>query len=108
MRARCIPVDYAAHSAHVEEIREELLKGCAGIVPRSGGVPFYSAVTGGLLDTAVWAGSIGIGICVRWCSSIGRCGAVLGGGGVGAFVEVSPHPVLTVGVQEMVEAEAAG
>ncbi len=30
--------------------------------------------------------------------------AVLGAGGVGAFVEVSPHPVLTVGVQETVEA----
>ena len=47
MRAREIPVDYAAHSAQVEEIREELLEGCAGIVPRRGEVPFFSTVTGG-------------------------------------------------------------
>ena len=52
LRAREIPVDYAAHSPAVELIRDELLEGCAGIEPRSGEVPFFSSVTGGLLDTA--------------------------------------------------------
>ena len=36
VRAREIPVDYASHSVQVEEIREELLEGFAGIVPRVG------------------------------------------------------------------------
>ena len=35
VRARRIAVDYAAHSRQVEEIREELLEGCAGIAPRA-------------------------------------------------------------------------
>ena len=52
VRARRIPVDYASHSSQIEEIREELLEACASIAPRSGEVPFYSTVTGGLLDTA--------------------------------------------------------
>ena len=52
VRARLIPVDYAAHSEQVQEIREELLAGCVGIAPRASETPFYSAVTGGLLDTA--------------------------------------------------------
>ena len=33
VRAREIPVDYASHSVQVEEIREELLEGCAGSLP---------------------------------------------------------------------------
>ncbi len=56
VRAREIPVGYASHSSQIEEIRGELLEGCVGIVPRSGGVPFYSTVTGGLLDTGELGG----------------------------------------------------
>ena len=52
VRAREIPVGYASHSPQIEEIREELLGACAGIAPRSCDVPFFSTVTGGLLDTA--------------------------------------------------------
>ena len=52
VRARRIPVDYAAHSPRVEALREELMDACASIVPRTGELPFHSAVAGGLLDTA--------------------------------------------------------
>ena len=41
VRARMIGVDYAAHSAAVEEIREALLEECEGIAPRVGKMPFY-------------------------------------------------------------------
>ncbi len=51
VRVRRIAVDYASHSSHVESIREELLDVLAPIAPRSATVPFYSTVTGGLLDT---------------------------------------------------------
>jgi acyl transferase domain-containing protein len=96
-RAREIPVDYAAHSPQVEEIREELLEGCAGIVPRASAVPFYSAVSGGLLDTA----QLGADYWYRNLREIvqfERATRALLEEGHRTFVEVSPHPVLTVGV----------
>ena len=40
IRAQLIGVDYAAHSAQVELVREELLEGCADIDPCSGGFRF--------------------------------------------------------------------
>src|ERR1700689_669614 len=107
VRAREIPVGYASHSAQIEEIREELLAGCEGIVPVSGGVPFFSTVTGGVVDTASLDGEY-------WYRNlrerVGFEGAVRGllGEGYRAFVEVSPHPVLTVGVQETAEALFGG
>ncbi|MGC4808878.1 acyltransferase domain-containing protein, partial [Micromonospora sp. DT233] len=59
VRARRVPVDYASHSPHVEELRERILADLAVIRPVSGSVPFYSAVTGGVvdgveLDAAYW------------------------------------------------------
>ncbi|WP_438452824.1 type I polyketide synthase, partial [Streptomyces asiaticus] len=51
VRARRVPVDYASHCAHVEAIEDELRQALAGISPGSSSVPFYSTVTGGVLDT---------------------------------------------------------
>ncbi|MGW7658667.1 acyltransferase domain-containing protein, partial [Streptomyces tendae] len=51
IRARRVPVDYASHCAHVEAIEGELLRELAGIAPRASSVPFYSTVTGGVVDT---------------------------------------------------------
>ncbi len=102
VRAREIPVGYASHSVQIEEIRGELLAGCEGIRPASGDVPFFSTVTGGLLDMALLDGEY-------WYRNLRETvrfeGAVreLLGEGFGAFVEVSPHPVLSVGVQETVD-----
>jgi acyl transferase domain-containing protein/acyl carrier protein len=103
VKARKIPVDYAAHSAQVERIEQELLEGCAGIVPRAAGVPFYSAVTGGLLDGAkldadYWYRNLRHTVRFDVAAS-----AVLDEG-ARTFIEVSPHPVLTVALQEIVEA----
>ncbi|MGA2166545.1 MAG: acyltransferase domain-containing protein, partial [Solirubrobacteraceae bacterium] len=103
VRARRIAVDYAAHSARVEEIRGELLEACAGIVPRSGDVPFCSSVTGGVLDTAeldagYWYRNL------RETVRFEQATRVLLGDGYRTFVEVSPHPVLTVGVEGTADA----
>ncbi|NEE43320.1 acyltransferase domain-containing protein, partial [Streptomyces sp. SID8455] len=46
-----IEVDYASHSSHVAQIRERLLSDLDGITPLPGAVPYYSSVTGGLLET---------------------------------------------------------
>ncbi len=99
VRAREIPVGYASHSVQIEEIRGELLDGCEGIVPVSGDVPFYSTVTGGVLDTALLDGEY----WYRNLRETVRFEPVVRGlleEGHRAFVEVSPHPVLTVGVTE--------
>jgi acyl transferase domain-containing protein/NADPH:quinone reductase-like Zn-dependent oxidoreductase/NADP-dependent 3-hydroxy acid dehydrogenase YdfG/acyl carrier protein len=102
LRARAIPVDYAAHSEQVVEIEQELLDACASIEPRSGKVPFYSSVTGGLLDTVhldaeYWYRNLRE--TVRFETAVR--GALQGG--CRTFVEVSPHPVLAIGVQETAE-----
>jgi acyl transferase domain-containing protein/D-arabinose 1-dehydrogenase-like Zn-dependent alcohol dehydrogenase/acyl carrier protein len=102
VRARIIPVSYAAHAPQVEAIRELLLDGCSGIHPLAGEVPFYSAVTGGLLDTSRLDGEYwyrNLREVVRFDQAARAALA----DGSRKFVEVSPHPVLTVGLEETVE-----
>jgi acyl transferase domain-containing protein/thioesterase domain-containing protein/acyl carrier protein len=102
VRAREIPVGYASHSAQIEEIREELLEGCAGIAPMSGETPFLSTVTGELLDTVELDGDYwyrNLRETVRFERAVRR----LLGEGHRAFVEVGPHPVLSIGAQETIE-----
>ncbi|MBB1160350.1 acyltransferase domain-containing protein, partial [Amycolatopsis dendrobii] len=53
VRARRVPVDYASHSAQVEQIEAELRELLAPVSPRTAGIPFCSTVTGELIDTAV-------------------------------------------------------
>ncbi|MFJ4091789.1 type I polyketide synthase [Kitasatospora sp. NPDC089913] len=103
VRARVIEVDYASHSSHVEEIREELLSDLDGITPVSGAVPFFSTVTGGWLDTKAldagyWYRNL------RETVEFGQATAALLGEGFRFFVESSPHAVLSVAVGESVEA----
>ncbi|GAA2221451.1 hypothetical protein GCM10010232_02080 [Streptomyces amakusaensis] len=101
-RAKQIPVSYAAHSAQVEAIRERLLAELAGIEPRSGGVPFYSTVTGELLDTGALDAEYwyrNLREPVRFEHTMGT---VLKRGHT-LLIEVSPHPVLGVGAQEAIE-----
>jgi len=101
-RARKIPVDYASHSSQVEVIRERLLNSLSAIVPRSGSVPFYSTVTGQLLDTLTldaeyWFRNL------RETVRFEQATRALIEQQHGAFVEISPHPVLTVSIQETLE-----
>ncbi len=103
VRAREIPVGYASHSAQIEEIRAELLEGSAGIAPVSGTVPFLSTVTGELLDTAELDGEYWYRN-LRETVRFEQVTRVLLGEGHRAFVEIGPHPVLSVGLQETVEA----
>ncbi|MGW7442897.1 SDR family NAD(P)-dependent oxidoreductase [Kitasatospora sp. NPDC054795] len=103
VRARLIEVDYASHSAHVEEVREQLLADLDGIAPLAGSVPFFSTVTGGWLDTEVldaeyWYRNL------RETVEFGQATAALLGEGFRFFVESSPHAVLGVAVGESVEA----
>ncbi|MEU0692096.1 SDR family NAD(P)-dependent oxidoreductase, partial [Streptomyces uncialis] len=103
VRARRIEVDYASHSAHVDEIREQLLSDLAGIAPVSGSVPFYSTVTGGWLDTASLDASYWFRN-LRGTVRFEEATRALLGEGFRFFVEPSAHPVLAVAVGESVEA----
>nr|CUW01172.1 Type I polyketide synthase [Streptomyces caniferus] len=105
VRARRIEVDYASHSAHVESIRAELLEVLAPVVPRTSSVPFFSTVMGEWLDTVemdagYWFANL------RQTVQLEPAVRALLAADHRVFVEVSPHPVLTMPVQET--AEAAG
>ena len=50
---RGAPVDFASHSAHVEELRDPLREVLSGLQPRSSEITFISTVTGAALDTSI-------------------------------------------------------
>ncbi|MET8689247.1 type I polyketide synthase [Streptomyces sp. NPDC004732] len=102
VRARTVPVDYASHSAHVERVRDEVLHALADLTPRASRVPLISTVTGDRLDTttmdaAYWYRNLRH--TVRFESAV----HTLAEQGHSVFLEVSPHPVLTMPVQDIAE-----
>nr|WP_062212866.1 type I polyketide synthase [Streptomyces sp. NBRC 109706] len=107
VRARRVPVDYASHSVHVAAIEDRILTDLAPISPRAGNVPLVSAVTGETLDTtgldaAYWYRNLRQP--VRFADAL----TTVLEQGYRRLVEVSPHPVLTMGVQEVAEERDAG
>ena len=104
--ARRVAVDYASHSVAVEELREQLLGALEGLEPVSCGVPFFSTATGGFVDTAELDGDYwyrSLRERVRFEDAVRALA-----GETGAFIEVSPHPVLTVAVRETLEEMGVG
>ncbi|ONI87942.1 hypothetical protein ALI144C_08400 [Actinosynnema sp. ALI-1.44] len=102
VRTRMIPVDYASHSAHVDELRDEIVDVLQGIRPGEAQVPMVSALTGEWLagpemDPSYWYASL------RETVEFDRAVRILGDAGHGVFVEVSPHPVLTPSVAESLD-----
>ncbi|MFE9882816.1 type I polyketide synthase, partial [Streptomyces sp. NPDC005784] len=102
VRAKRIAVDYASHSAQVELLREELAELLAPVRPLEAQVPFLSTVTnewvsGPELDAGYWFRNL------RRTVELEKATRTLLEDGFGVFVESSPHPVLSVGVQETAE-----
>ncbi|MFE0712852.1 beta-ketoacyl synthase N-terminal-like domain-containing protein, partial [Streptomyces sp. NPDC058865] len=103
VRARRVPVDYASHSAQVEDIRDRLLDVLAPVQPRASRVPLISTVTGAPLDTTTMDASYwyeGLRRPVRFTEAI----EVALEDGHSRLIEVSAHPVLTTAVQAIAEA----
>ncbi|MEG8279649.1 type I polyketide synthase [Streptomyces sp. AHA2] len=101
-QARRIPVDYASHSPQVARVREKVTSALAGIRPETSGLPFYSTLYGEVVDTAeldaeYWYRNLREKVLFE--TSVRR----LADDGFRVFIEMSPHPVLTVPVQEVVE-----
>ncbi len=103
VRARRVPVDYASHGVDVEELRERIEADLAGIEPVPSRVPLYSTVTGEQLDTTRMDAGYwytGLRETVRFADAV----AAMHAAGFRHWVEVSAHPVLTMAVEETVEA----
>jgi acyl transferase domain-containing protein len=102
IRAREIPATIPSHSARVEPLREELAEALSPISPLQGEIPFYSTVTGGLLDSKelgpeYWYRNLREPVLFETVTR------ALLDGGARVFVEISPHPVFALAVQETIE-----
>ncbi|GAA4232332.1 hypothetical protein GCM10022254_31910 [Actinomadura meridiana] len=101
-RARVVPETFASHSPHVDQVRDELLEAVADIATLPAEVPFYSTVTGDLLDTGdltprYWFRNL------REPVEFETAVRSLLRDGHRAFVETSPHGALTVGTEETID-----
>ncbi|MFD8940267.1 type I polyketide synthase, partial [Streptomyces sp. NPDC059578] len=102
VRARRVKVDYASHTAQVEALETELLETLASVTPMPGKVPVYSTAVGAFIDSTTmdagyWyqnlRGQVGFEPAIR----------ALIENGTGSFLEMSPHPVLTMAIEETAE-----
>ncbi|MDT0393587.1 SDR family NAD(P)-dependent oxidoreductase [Streptomyces edwardsiae] len=106
VRARRIGVDYASHSSHVEEIEGDIVRVLAGIAPRTGDIAVFSSLTGDLaagedMDAGYWYRNL------RGTVEFEQATRALLDTGHNLFIEVSPHPVLAVGLEATIEAAGA-
>ncbi|MGW4352170.1 SDR family NAD(P)-dependent oxidoreductase [Nocardia sp. NPDC004582] len=100
IQARRISVDYGSHSPQVDVLREPLLKALADLRPSSAQVAFWSSVTGGVLDGTelnadYWFRNLREPVYFQ------RAAQALLDDGYDVFVEVSPHPLLTIGIEQL-------
>ncbi|MEV0637558.1 type I polyketide synthase [Streptomyces sp. NPDC050619] len=109
VHARVVPVDYSSHTPDMEVLRTDVLEVLADITPRRPEVPVYSTRTGALLDDGTPMDA------VHWFDSLRSpvrfhdAVTALIDAGHELFVECSPHPVLTIAVQDTLDsADAAG
>ncbi|MBI2838246.1 MAG: amino acid adenylation domain-containing protein [Acidobacteria bacterium] len=96
---RPVKVDVASHSPQMDILREDLLQALDGLQPRPGAVPIYSTVTGrvsdgGGFDPGYWVKNLREP--VLFAPAIDRLAA----DGYDVFLELSPHPTLSVAIQE--------
>ncbi|WP_406490404.1 type I polyketide synthase [Streptomyces phaeochromogenes] len=101
-QARRISVDYASHSNQVTRVRDQVIGPLSDVRPKASALPFYSTLYGETIDTTELNGDYwynNLREKVLFESSVRR----LVDDGFRVFIEMSPHPVLTVPVQEMVE-----
>jgi polyketide synthase 12 len=106
LRWRIPGVDFAAHSAHVEEIQDELFDLAAEISPGPADVAFYSTVSGKQtvtteLDAMYWYRNL------RQQVRFDEAARALLADGFATFLECSAQPVLTVGLQDTADEAGA-
>ena len=97
--SRPLKVNYAFHSPQMEPLARELVKALGRVQPRRLVIPIYSTVTGAAiegetLDAAYW------GRNVREPVEFAQAVASAFGHGHRTFLEVGPHPVLSVSLAQ--------
>ncbi|WP_431894306.1 type I polyketide synthase [Micromonospora haikouensis] len=102
IRARLIPVDYASHSPSVQDVAERLRADLADITPRPGHTRLVSTLTGDWVDPAsmtadYWYDNL------RQTVQFDAAVRVAVAAGHTTFVEISPHPVLTMPVTAILD-----
>ncbi|MGW6375920.1 SDR family NAD(P)-dependent oxidoreductase [Rhodococcus sp. NPDC055112] len=103
VQARRIAVEYASHCADVSVLRDPILDALASVTPRRSRIPFYSTVTGGALDGTTLDADY-------WYRNLRRpvrfeqATRSLAADGYRLFVESCSHPILTVPLQETLDA----
>ncbi|WP_435818954.1 type I polyketide synthase [Micromonospora chersina] len=102
IRARLIPVDYASHSAAVREVAEQLRTDLADVTPQAGHTRLVSTLTGEWVDPVAMTAdywydnlrrTVQFDAAVRTAVTAGHT----------TFVEISPHPVLTMPVTAILD-----
>ncbi|APU42862.1 hypothetical protein BSL84_26850 [Streptomyces sp. TN58] len=99
---RRVKVDVASHCALLEDLREDLTAELSGLSPRAATAAFYSSLAGERLDTdALDAGYWWRNLRepVLFADAVRTAGAA----GHRVFLEMSPHPLLSVSVTECLE-----
>ena len=130
VRVRRVAIDYAAHTPHIEALREELLEALDGLQPHAAEVTFCSSLAGGPIDVTrltgdYWFTGLRQPVLFRQAvESLAASGVAESrrpedgsgvtvvrragdGSGVPVFLEVSPHPVLTGHVEDTLAAVGA-
>ncbi|WP_436971005.1 type I polyketide synthase [Micromonospora coxensis] len=97
IRARLIPVDYASHSAAVQQVAEQLRADLADVTPQPGHVRLVSTLTGDWVDPASMTADYWYDNLRRTVQFDAAVRTAIAAGHT-TFVEISPHPVLTMPV----------
>ncbi|MEU4634290.1 type I polyketide synthase [Micromonospora chalcea] len=102
VRARLIPVDYASHSAAVQEVAERLRADLADVSPQPGHTRLVSTLTGdwvdpSSMDAGYWYDNL------RQTVQFDAAVRVAVAAGHTTFIEISPHPVLTMPVTAILD-----
>ncbi|HEY8984095.1 MAG TPA: type I polyketide synthase [Streptomyces sp.] len=99
IRARRVLIDYASHTSHVEPVEDDLARALAGLETGAVTIPWFSTVDGTWLDgpeadAAYWYRNL------RQPMAFQQAVRTLAEAEYGTFIEVSPHPVLTMSIEE--------
>jgi len=102
---RFLRVNVPFHSHHMEPLQEELIESLDHLKPQEAAIPLYSTVTGqqedGLhLNSNYWYQN------VREPVYFTDALAQMAEDGFDTFIEIAPHPVLTIGANELLKAKS--